>query len=216
MTTTENTTPASKNKITRRQMLKSVSTAAAAVAVASPALGADADLEGWATDPDAAATEQPHDKVHRLARELSLALREWDGFKRAIVTPDHVMYDALPDLPESGDSGRSDDLSFVVRKPKGQGGGFDYWNVESTGDYGHDCYLGRRLGEEYLAYIGKRPTNGNATLLHCIVDSMMSRRSEPSTHWGRHATGIEIGFLAAVNGYAMATAKFVHQSTTAA
>ncbi|UXN69930.1 hypothetical protein N8A98_22425 [Devosia neptuniae] len=106
------------------------------------------------------------------------------------------------------DTGRSDDLSFVVLKGKA-GGGFDYWNVESTGDYSADCELGRRLGVEYLEYIGLHPTNGNVSLLGCIVDSMMARRREPHTSYGRHATGVEIAFLATVNGYAMATSKVV-------
>jgi hypothetical protein len=105
---------------------------------------------------------------------------------------------------------RSDALSFVTKR-KGKGGGFDYWNVDSTGDYSADCELGRRLGEEYLAFIGAHPTYGNGTLLHCIVDSMMSRRREPSTHWGRHVSGVEIGFLSAVNRYAMAAARIVKQ-----
>lgn len=104
-------------------------------------------------------------------------------------------------------TGRADDLSFVT--PKGKGGGFDYWAVESTGDYSADCELGRRLGTEYLDYIGKHPTNVNASLLGCIVDSMMVRRREPRTGYGRHTTGVEMAFLAAVNGYAMATSKVV-------
>lgn len=106
------------------------------------------------------------------------------------------------------DTGRSDDLSFVVLKGKA-GGGFDYWNVESTGNYSADCELGRQLGEEYLAYIGKHPTNGNVSLLACIVDSMVARRREPLNSWGRHTTGVEMAFLTAVNGYAMATSKVV-------
>lgn len=104
-------------------------------------------------------------------------------------------------------TGRSDDLSFV--EAKGEGVGFDYWNVESTGDYSADCDLGRQLGAEYLEYIGKHPTNGNRSLLARIVDSMVARRLEPRNRWGQHTTGVEMAFLSAVNGYAMATSKIV-------
>jgi hypothetical protein len=108
-------------------------------------------------------------------------------------------------------SPRADALSFVEARAQG---GFDYWCVENTGDYSADCEKGRALGEEYLAFIGQYPTNGNATLLQSIVDSMIARRREPSTSWGRYTTGIEIGFLSAVNGYALAMARLLTDSHT--
>lgn len=110
-------------------------------------------------------------------------------------------------------SPRYDALSFVMLKPEG---GFNYWAFEPSGDYSADCDKGRELGQEYLAFVGQYPTNGNATLLHCIVDSMMAGRREPATKWGRYTTGLEIGFLSAVNGYAMATATIIAQQPTAA
>lgn len=218
MTTTETTTRPIETKLTRRKMLQSVAVASAVpltAAMTGSALATGNLTPDRGNQGGVVASEAPHEKVHRLARELSDALHEYEGFKRATVTPEQVMFDD-PEMPRparSRHTGMADDLSFVVRNP--EGGGFDYWDVKSTGNYSADCNLGRRLGEEYLAYIGERPTYGNATLLHCIVDSMMSRRQEPVTRWGQHTTGIEIGFLSAVNGYAMATAKFVHREATA-
>lgn len=106
-----------------------------------------------------------------------------------------------------------DSLSFIVRKPGGAG--FDYWAVQPTGAYGTDWEKGRTLGNEFLAFIGQRPTNGNATLLGCIVDAMMRRRSEPRTNWGQHITGLEIGFLATINEHAMTTAALMAGSLAA-
>jgi hypothetical protein len=90
-----------------------------------------------------------------------------------------------------------DDLSFMARRVL-KGTGCDYWKVESTGNYTGDCAMGRKLAKEYLAYIGEHPTNGNATLLGCIVNDMMSRVEDR----GRLG-GIEIAFLATVNESAM-------------
>ena len=85
------------------------------------------------------------------------------------------------------------------REPKGTG--IDYWLINPTGNYGADCEAGRKLADEYLAYIGEHPTNGNATLLTCIVREMIERAKEDQK-W----SGIHVGFLAGVNRHAMATA----------
>ncbi len=87
----------------------------------------------------------------------------------------------------------ADVLSFMKRrKPKGTG--IDYWAVKPSGNYSRDYETGRALGGEYLAFIGRYPTNGNATLLNCIVREMAER--------GRIG-GLEFGLLSCVNEYAM-------------
>lgn len=91
---------------------------------------------------------------------------------------------------------RNGDLSFVRRR---RGGGFDYWAVQPTGNYSHDCALGKALGEEYLAYIGRNPTIGKETLLACIVQSMIEHAQA-----GQDSKGVRVGFLGTVNGHAMA------------
>ena len=90
-------------------------------------------------------------------------------------------------------------LSFMKRrKPKGTG--INYWTVKPSGSYSRDYETGRALGREYLAFIGRYPTNGNATLLNCIVRDMAER--------GR-VGGLEFGFLNCVNEYAMFAASTV-------
>ncbi|WP_292529478.1 hypothetical protein [Methylocystis sp.] len=92
-----------------------------------------------------------------------------------------------------------DVLSFMKRrKPKGTG--IDCWAVKPSGSYSRDYETGRALGREYLAFIGRYPTNGNATLLNCIVRDMAER--------GR-VGGLEFGFLNCVNEYAMFAASTV-------
>lgn len=93
----------------------------------------------------------------------------------------------------------ADVLSFMKRR-KPRGTGIDYWAVKSSGNYSRDYELGRALGREYLAFIGRYPTNGNATLLNCIVRDMADR--------GR-VGGLEFGFLNCVNEYAMFAASTV-------
>lgn len=113
--------------------------------------------------------------------------------------------EAMPKSPPS------DALSFVCRIP--HGGGFDYWAVQPTGDYTTDCAMGRKMGEEYLAFIGQHPTNGNATLLGAIVNSMIERAATlPRSRRGR---GLEVGFLAVVNEYALASARLVRIASAA-
>ncbi|WP_275790469.1 hypothetical protein [Pararhizobium gei] len=90
------------------------------------------------------------------------------------------------------------DLSFMC--PRKVGCGMIYWNVETTGSYTEDCKLGGQYGTEFLTYIGRHPTNGNATLLGCIVADMD----------GHPATGLKIGFMAEVNRYAMGLARIIH------
>lgn len=116
---------------------------------------------------------------------------------------------ALKATGEAMPSGHPRELSFVASAIKG--GGFNYWAVEPTGNYGTDCAKGRELGGEYLDFLGTFPTNGNATLLGCIVGSMIEQAVEN----GRNAKGLEIGFLAHVNEYALAAARLV-QLTAAA
>lgn len=97
-------------------------------------------------------------------------------------------------------------LSFMKRR-KPRGSGINHWNVTATGPYSEDCEIGRELGREYLAYIGKYPTVGNATLLGCIVNDMVHGLGDQ----GR-LSGIEIGFLAEVNRAAMALAAYMPQA----
>ena len=102
--------------------------------------------------------------------------------------------------PEPKAAHPADDPSFMKpRKPKGSG--IDYWLINPTGNYSADCEAGRKLADEYLAYIGEHPTNGNATLLTCIVREMIDRASA-----GQKWSGVHVGFLARVNRYAMAVA----------
>ena len=94
-----------------------------------------------------------------------------------------------------------DALSFVKRrKPKG-GGGFDYWSISSSGNYSADCDEGKAFAAEYLTFIGKNPTVGNATLLNCIVREMVEHASS-----GKGWSGVHLGFIRTINEYAMATA----------
>jgi hypothetical protein len=95
----------------------------------------------------------------------------------------------------------ADDLSFMKRR-KPRGTGIDYWLINPTDDSSADCETGRKLAEEYLAYIGEHPTYGNATLLTCIVHEMIERARD-----GQKWSGIHVGFLRVVNDHAMAIAR---------
>lgn len=101
----------------------------------------------------------------------------------------------------------ADDLSFMASK-KPRGSGIDYWIVEGTGGYGTDFAKGAELAEEYLSYLAKNPTNGNATLLGCIVNSMIAR---PEVQEKGRLTGIEIAFLDVVNRHALAAALILER-----
>ncbi|MDR9783831.1 hypothetical protein [Rhizobium redzepovicii] len=104
------------------------------------------------------------------------------------------------------------DLSFMRIKSKAEGGGVDHWNAltagpySEAGNYTQDCTTGRQIAEEFLKYIGKHPTNGNATLLGCITFDMIQKQAPK---------GLVLGFMAAVNDYAMAVARLVSNNTTA-
>lgn len=99
----------------------------------------------------------------------------------------------------------ADDLSFMERrKPKGTG--IDFWKVETSGSYGADCKRGAQLAHEYLSYVGKHPTVGNATLLGCIVGAMVERAQDGKIG------GVEIGFLRKLNLAAMTTAMFAPEA----
>jgi hypothetical protein len=97
---------------------------------------------------------------------------------------------------------RLDTLSFVRKRASKEGGGFDYWSVATTGSYGTDCDKGRDLGAEYLAFLAANPSSGNASLLQCVVASMIER----ALAHGRDAKGIEVGFLQSVNEHALLAA----------
>ena len=78
------------------------------------------------------------------------------------------------------------DLSFVksLRERGKRGGGYNWWSVAPSGDYGADCLTGRKLAFEYLKYLQ------HATLpLQWIVDDM--RKQE--------LNGVEVGFLGTVS-----------------
>jgi hypothetical protein len=165
-------------------------------------------------------SEAPVTKVNRLARELSLAMDDW--MKDLGEGPDACVAHIYPSksrwhsgfqsfhglggsvvpeweytpLPHHADS-----LSFMRRR-KPAGSGIEYWTVEASGSYSLDCNCGRQLAHEYLKFIGNHPTNGNATLLGCIVNDMLIKRAE-----AKKLSGLEIGFLMEVNKYTMATAK---------
>ncbi|WP_156665792.1 hypothetical protein [Rhizobium bangladeshense] len=91
-------------------------------------------------------------------------------------------------------------------RTRAEGGGIEYWNVQSAGDYSvtgnytSDSAKGRSLALEYLGYIGKHPTVGNATLLGCIVLDMIAQQA---------AKGLVLGFMSAVNDYSMTVARIV-------
>lgn len=97
----------------------------------------------------------------------------------------------------------ADDLSFMRLKKKG--GGIDYWTVKASGNYGADCETGHVLAKEYIAYLAKHPTNGNAYLLGDIVHDMMGQAKS-----GEGWSGIHVTFLRDVNVYAMSMAAGAH------
>lgn len=108
-------------------------------------------------------------------------------------------------LVEAEPAHPADNLSFLkCRKPKGTG--IDYWNVDSVGSYSADCAKGVELGREFVAYIGRHPTNGNAVLLGWIVSDMVKRNAAS----GR-LSGIELGFLRHIGRCAMETAVAMYQ-----
>lgn len=85
-------------------------------------------------------------------------------------------------------------LSFI-KKNTGKGGGYDYWaNVPTVGSYSADTEMGRRLAEEFIAYIGKYHNVANATLLGSIMLAMEASATR----------GHKIGFMNTINKYAMA------------
>ena len=111
------------------------------------------------------------------------------------------------------DAPRADHLSFVVKNtPNKPGGGFNYWNVQPSGNYGADCERGHELANEYLTFMARWPTVGNAALLPFIVGSMMdaaiARGIDTTKPWKRLG-GVEGGFLRRINEYAMTTAVLV-------
>lgn len=71
-------------------------------------------------------------------------------------------------------------------KPRGQGGGFSYWVVKPSGDYGRDCETGHGYAQELLPHL---KYHGGISLLGCIVLDMI--RS------GKHEDdrGLVVGFM---------------------
>ncbi|MBX5226852.1 hypothetical protein HJC06_10490 [Rhizobium sp. NLR9b] len=98
------------------------------------------------------------------------------------------------------------DLSFMRPRTRAEGGGIEYWNVQTAGDYSVtgnytcDSAKGRSLALEYLEYVGEHPTVGNATLLGNIVLDMIAKQA---------AKGLVLGFMSAVNDYSMTVARIV-------
>lgn len=101
-----------------------------------------------------------------------------------------------PNVPHHADT-----LSFM-KKRKPRGSGIDHWAVKPSGKYGEDCEAGKRLAAEYLTHLGNYPTEGNATLLGCIVRDMIEHAAA-----GEPWNGVQTGFLIEVNRFAMSTAK---------
>ncbi|RVA06594.1 hypothetical protein EN932_28370 [Mesorhizobium sp. M7A.F.Ca.US.002.01.1.1] len=174
----------------------------------------------------AAQAEAPMTKVNRLARELAVAMDEWiedmgtaDTYVAHIYPSKSSKVGGFQSFRDLGEEDRppsegiykplphhADALSFMRRR-KPRGSGVDHWIVEASGNYRVDCNLGHQLADEYLNFIGDHPTNGNATLLGCIVNDMVRVRTEELKPWGRHLTGVEIGFLGEINKFAMAVAQ---------
>jgi hypothetical protein len=99
------------------------------------------------------------------------------------------------------------DLSFITdaKNIGSNQGGYCYWHVNPTGNYSEDCELGAKLASEYLSFIGQWPTNGNRTLLTSIVRDMIDL-AKAGSPW----SGLHVGFLSNVNGYAMTAAHLTH------
>ncbi|RUM21513.1 hypothetical protein EFD56_03255 [Rhizobium phaseoli] len=82
-----------------------------------------------------------------------------------------------------------------IKKKREDGGGYDYWaDVPRSGNYSADADLGRRLAEEFIAFIGKHHNVGNASLLGSIMLDMEAGATR----------GHKVGFMNTVNKYAMA------------
>ncbi|MBB2840180.1 UNVERIFIED_ORG: hypothetical protein GGE64_003947 [Rhizobium etli] len=85
-------------------------------------------------------------------------------------------------------------LSFIKKKREDRGG-YDYWaDVPRSGNYSTDADLGRRLAEEFIAFIGRHHNVGNASLLGSIMLDMEAGATR----------GHKVGFMNTVNRYAMA------------
>ncbi|MCT7375466.1 hypothetical protein [Chelativorans salis] len=96
----------------------------------------------------------------------------------------------------------ADDLSFMARR-KPIGRGVDYWRIHGADSYSGEWEAGAILADEYLAYVGAHPTNGNANLLHCIVEGMFQR---PEVQRKGMLTGIEMAFLKRLNDVLLSVA----------
>ena len=97
-------------------------------------------------------------------------------------------------------------LPFIRDVPKSEGGGRCFWSVAGTGDYGTDCELGHKLGQDYLAFVGQYHREVDVVLLGWIVEDMIALGLSPGPDFGK---GVRIGFLHTVNGYALAAAHLL-------
>lgn len=110
-------------------------------------------------------------------------------------------------MPAKPSPHSADALSFMVAlKPRGSG--INHWNVEITGNYSTDCDSGKALGAEFLRFLGTNPTNGNASLLQCIVHDMIDQGVA-----GKPWTGAHVTFLQSINRAAMATAQMIQEGS---
>ena len=96
-------------------------------------------------------------------------------------------------------------LSFVERlKPRGSG--LNHWAVKPTGNYTRDNELGTKIAWELLRFVGANFTNGNVTLLQCVVGDMMrNMHSEGRDRFNP----VELGFLSTFGQFAFAGARVV-------
>lgn len=99
----------------------------------------------------------------------------------------------------------ADDLSFMARRiPKGTG--IHYWLPKPSGNQSEDWETGKRLGDQYLDYIGKHPTVGHEFLLSNIVHDMLEQAKA-----GQPWNAVIGGFLRRVNIYAMSAARLLNE-----
>ncbi len=87
-------------------------------------------------------------------------------------------------------------------RPKPEGAGIDYWNVETTASYSTDCERGRALADEFVTFLGDNPTYGNTSLLGPIVLDMIANPP---------AKGLVIGFMSVINGYILSVGRLMKE-----
>jgi hypothetical protein len=101
-----------------------------------------------------------------------------------------------PAAPPAGFEHACDALSFVKRRrPKGKGGGCDWWSIERSSNPDLARQKGREMGREFLAYIAEQPVYGNTTCLLRDIVADMVKHSAASGSFGWE----ERAFLTCVN-----------------